>query len=128
MQVTITSEEGLRVTARTDRHELVLDEPAETGGTDAGMTPQQAFLVSLGACAAITLEMYARRKGWPLEAVRVDVELERPGGNEPPRLTQRVHLTGDLDDEQRERLRVIAGRCPVHRMVEGPLEMEEILA
>ena len=122
--------EGLHAEGRTEKHTVTLDEPVEDGGTDLGMTPMQAFLSAMGGCAVITMRMYADRKGWNLEDAKVEVRLVRPerGEKDPPRLTQTITLVGDLDDGQRERLRQIAGRCPVHRVVDGPLETEEVLA
>jgi putative redox protein len=127
MELSLKLVEGVRVEATDGRHTVVLDEPADAGGTDRGMTPTQMLLVSLGSCAAITARLYAERKGWQLDGVSIRVRLERPGGNAPPRIEQEISLTGDLDDEQRERLRVIAGRCPVHRLVAEPVEMTERL-
>ena len=119
--------EGYRAEAGDGRHRVTLDEPEAAGGTDAGMTPVQLLLVALGGCSAITVRMYAQRKGWPLEDVSVDVKLYRPA-RETPRIVQEVTLVGPLDDEQRKRLCEIAGRCPVHKLVDGPLETEERLA
>jgi len=128
--IDVALHEGLRAEATNGSHVLVFDEPVEDGGTDAGMTPVQAFLASLGACAVITMRLYAQRKEWDLKDAKVRVRLVRPerGSKEPPKLTQTIEIEGDLDEEQRERLRVIAGRCPVHRLVDSPLETEEILA
>ena len=128
MEVSVKLVEGLRAEATDGRHAVVLDEPVEEGGTDRGMTPTRLFLVSLGSCAVITARLYAKRKGWKLEGMEVKVRMERPGGDVPPRIEQEITLRGDLDDEQRERLRVIAGRCPVHRLVTEPVEMTERLA
>jgi len=127
--VDVTLREGLRAEGAYGRHVLVMDEPVEDGGTDAGLTPVQAFLSAMGGCSVITMRLYAQRKGWDLANATVRVRLVRPGPGEhfTPRLTQEITLEGDLDGEQRERLRTIAGRCPVHRLTEGPLETEEIL-
>lgn len=121
--------EGLRAEGTNGRHVVVMDEPVESGGTDRGLTPVQLFLSSLGGCAVITMRLYAQRKGWDLQDAKVQVTLLRPGRGEksPPKITQAVTLVGDLDDAQRERLRQIAGRCPVHRLTEGPLKTEEVL-
>ena len=91
------------------------------------MSTYEALLLSLGSCSAITLQMYAERKGWPLETARVRLTLEKGDKEKPNRIEQHVELVGDLDDDQRERLRVIAGRCPIHRILEGPIEFEEFL-
>ena len=91
------------------------------------MSTYDALLFSLGSCSAITLQMYAERKGWPLSSARVRLTLEKADKDKPNRIEQHVELVGDLDDDQRERLRVIAGRCPIHRILEGPIEFEEFL-
>lgn len=93
------------------RHSLVVDEPAALGGQDAGPAPYDVLLASLGACTAITLRMYAGRKGWPLTAVEVDLRLHKDGDRS--KIDRVLHLTGDLDDAQRARLADIAERTPV---------------
>jgi putative redox protein len=122
--------EGLRAEALIGKHVVILDEPEKDGGTDMGPTPVQNLLAALGGCSVITMRLYSQRKGWDLQGARVRVRLVRPekGENGAPKFTQEIELQGDLDDEQRERLRVIAGRCPVHRLLDGPVESEEILA
>ena len=78
----------------------------------------------------MTLKLYSARKGWPLEDVSVRVTLDEPergDEDQTKRFRQHVELFGDLDDDQRERLHQIAGRCPVHRILEGPLAFEEVL-
>lgn len=126
-EVNVRLLEGYRAEATDGHHVVALDEPKDAGGTDAGMTPVQLLLTALGGCSAITVRMYAKRKGWPLEDVSVDVKLYRPA-RETPRIVQEVKLVGALDDEQRQRLLDIAGRCPVHKLVDGPLETEERFA
>jgi putative redox protein len=120
--------EGFRVTARAGSHSIVLDESVEAGGTAQGMTPQETFAAALAACAAMTMTMYARRKGWPLEGAEVATTVERgaaPG--DANRVVQVISHAGALDDEPRERLREIAGKCPVHKFVAGPTTLEERL-
>jgi putative redox protein len=122
-----------RTTVRAREHEVVLDEPLDVGGTDAGATPYEHLLAALGACTAITLRMYADRKGWPLEAVDVrlrtasahaaDCEACEAGEVGPHRLERRLVLDGPLTDEQRRRLRQIADRCPVKQTLQHGLEV-----
>jgi putative redox protein len=117
------------VRARAGNHVTTLDEKSDVGGADRGPSPMETFLTALASCAAITATMYARRKGWPLEGVEVDAVLEPAGTpGETPRVVQTLTLRGTLDAEQRERLREIAGRCPVHRLAAGPTRYEERLA
>jgi putative redox protein len=97
-------------------HSLVVDEPREAGGTDAGPGPSRLVAAGLASCIAATMEMYADRKGWELGdvEVEVDVEYER---YVPSSFAATIRLSGELEDEQLDRLRVIAGKCPVHKVV-----------
>ena len=96
------------------RHRLRVDEPESGGGTDSGPSPTRVLGASLAACTAITIEMYADRKGWRLGALEVEVEMEYDGPV-PNEFTVTLRLSGGLTEEQLERLRVVAGKCPVHR-------------
>jgi putative redox protein len=96
------------------RHSLLVDEPESSGGADSGPSPTRVLGASLAACTAITVEMYADRKGWQLGALEVEVEMEYDGPV-PSEFTVTLRLAGGLTEEQLERLRVVAGRCPVHR-------------
>ena len=105
-----------QVDVHVGRHRLLADEPASHGGTDGGPTPFGLLLSAIGSCTAITLRMYAERKTWPLEDVRVHMAYEkRPDG--AGRITRRIDLIGPLDDAQRARLLDIAERTPVTRAV-----------
>jgi uncharacterized OsmC-like protein len=111
-------------------HTIIADEPASEGGTDAGPTPVELLLASLGACAAITAKLYANRKGWPLEGVTVNLSNERFKAGDYPAYSgeadfvnefrQHIEFHGPLSHEQRERLLEIAGKCPVHRILTSP--------
>jgi putative redox protein len=97
-------------------HSLVLDEPAEKGGTDTGPRPTQLLAAGLAACTAITVEMYADRKGWDLGQVEVDVDFAYEK-EVPVRFEVALRVGAELSEEQRERLLVIAAKCPVHRVL-----------
>jgi putative redox protein len=96
-------------------HRLVLDEPREAGGDDQGPSPTRTLAASLAACTAITIEMYAERKGWDLGKVEVEVEMEYGRSSVPESFAVTLKLPRGLSEEQVERLGVIAGKCPVHR-------------
>jgi len=97
------------------QHRLIVDEPQESGGADAGPTPSELLAGALASCTAITIEMYANRKEWELGQVEVSVEYTRAAKDEPPVFDLRIRIPEGLSDEQRERILVIAGKCPVHR-------------
>jgi len=130
MEIKVSTSGGLRVDATDGTAHVTMDEPVDIGGTGAGLTPKQTLLAALGGCTALTVKLYSARKQWPLEDVAVRVTLDEPersAEDQTRRFTQHVELIGDLDDAQRERLHQIAGRCPVHRVMEGPLAFEELL-
>lgn len=99
-------------------HELVVDEPRDRGGTDTGPRPTQLLASSLAGCVAITMEMYAERKGWDLDELEVSVEVAYEGAV-PNDYEVSISLPDGLDEEQRRRLLVIATKCPVHKVLAG---------
>jgi putative redox protein len=107
-------------------HTVIVDEPFEAGGTDTGASPTRLLAASLASCTAVTIEMYAERKGWDLGAVEVDVDVEYDEFT-PTWFGVTLRLSGDLDDEQRERLVAIAAKCPVHKVIAGqtPVNISE---
>ena len=125
MKATARRDGSLRHVVQVRDHQLVVDEPLEAGGEDAGPDPQELLAVSLASCTAITIEMYAARKGWELGHVEVDVEYSPAERGCPTRFELVMRLPDDLPEEQVERLRVIAAKCPVHRALEGEVMFHE---
>jgi putative redox protein len=126
----------MRATARRDggtfkhtvqvrEHQLTVDEPIDAGGEDLGPDPRELLAVSLASCTAITIEMYADRKGWDVGHVEVDVEYTPADRGCPTKFELVVRLPDDLPEEQVERLRVIAAKCPVHRALDGEVMFQE---
>lgn len=104
--------------------DIVADEPPALGGQGAGFAPYDLLLASLGACTAITLRMYADRKGWPLESLEVGLRLH---GVEEKKIDRTLTITG-LDDEQRARIADIAERTPVTLTLKNGLPIDTRLA
>ncbi|MGJ8618332.1 MAG: bifunctional alpha/beta hydrolase/OsmC family protein [Sulfitobacter sp.] len=112
-------------------HHALADEPAAYGGTNRGMTPYGFLSAGLGACTSMTIRMYARRKKWPLTHVSVDIchdkvhaqDAETGSGDKIDTWRRRIKLSGDLTDDQRQRLLEIADKCPVHRTLERSSEV-----
>jgi putative redox protein len=97
------------------QHRLVSDEPEEKGGTDEGPKPTELLAAALASCTAITIEMYADRKEWDLGQVEVNVNFTEASASDPPKFGVQIQVQAELDEEQRKRILVIAGKCPVHR-------------
>ncbi|MEO6527648.1 MAG: OsmC family protein [Gemmatimonadaceae bacterium] len=127
---------GFRTDIRAGLHTILADEPVAQGGTDVGATPYELLLGALGACMAMTLRMYADRKGWPLESVSVHLRTARAHEEDCvacetedvgiPIIARRIELVGPLDDEQRRRLLQIADRCPVKQTIERGIRVETV--
>jgi putative redox protein len=117
--------EGYSHEVEVDGHHVVTDEPGECGGNDEGPSPTRLLVASLAACTATTVEMYADRKGWKLGAVEAEAELVSAERDEPTRYAVEVRIPAPLADEQVERIKHIAGRCPVHRTLTGEVEIED---
>jgi putative redox protein len=106
-------------------HELTADEPTDMGGEDVGPSPQELLAASLASCTAITMEMYAMRKGWDVGDMRVEVTYEPAQRGSPTRFNMVVKMPKELPEEQRRRLMQIATKCPVHRTLEGEVMFDE---
>jgi putative redox protein len=106
-------------------HTLTADEPEESGGDDLGPSPQELLAASLASCTAITIEMYAQRKGWNTDGLEVDVDYTPADRGCPTRFNLVMRMPAHLSEEQVEKLRVIAAKCPIHRTLEGEVFFEE---
>lgn len=116
---------------QSDDHQWVADEPSSVGGSNLGPDPYEHLLAALGACTAMTMRMYANRKKWPVENISIELDHARDHGADCSEcdeehkqidvITRSISITGDLDDEQRNRIMEIADKCPVHRTMHNKL-------
>jgi putative redox protein len=106
-------------------HSFTVDEPVAAGGQDLGPSPQELLAASLASCTAVTMEMYAQRKGWDTSGLSVDVEYTPAERGCPTKFELVLKMPAHLEEEQIERLKVIAAKCPVHRTLEGEVMFEE---
>ncbi len=125
MKATSTRAGTFRQTVKIRSHQLVSDEPTDHGGDDSGPSPQELLAASLASCTAITMEMYAQRKGWDVGDVEVAVDYAPAERGTPTRFEMVMRFPDSLSDEQVERLRVIAAKCPVHRTLDGEVMFDE---
>jgi len=124
---------GYRADATARTHGFVIDEPTALGGGDAGPTPYEYLLGALSGCTAMTLRLYANRKGWPLESVEVkmrtsrahevDCEACEKSAVGIARIERKIEMHGTLTEEQKERLLEIADRCPVKQTLEHGIKI-----
>jgi len=136
-EVIVTSDGFLKQQIIAGQHRLTADEPSEVGGSDAGPDPYALLLAALGSCTAMTLQLYAKRKQWPLEKVEVslkhsrihaaDCEECKTNEGKIERIDRFISLTGPLTDEQRARLLEIAEKCPVHKTLTAGVSIKDYL-
>jgi putative redox protein len=123
VKATARRRDGFTHDIETDNgHTIVADEPLEEGGADLGAQPTRLLAASLASCTAITIEMYAGRKGWDLGAVEVEVTGER---GEPTTFDVEIRIPGEIDDSQEKQILNVAGKCPVHRILAGDVVFAE---
>ena len=106
-------------------HQLTVDEPTDHGGEDEGPSPQELLAASLASCTAITMEMYAKRKGWDIGPVEVQVDYAPAERGCPTKFRLQMRLPNGCSEEQVQRLQAIAAKCPVHRTLDGEVMFDE---
>ncbi len=124
VRATARRREGYIHDVEVDGHSLVVDEPEDRGGANLGPSPTRLVAGALASCTAITIEMYADRKGWDVGDLEVSVEMEYGQASLPTSFEVTLKLPKELSDDQRHRLQLIAGKCPVHRVLSHQAEVE----
>lgn len=134
MEVIARSAKHLQVELQAGPHLIISDEPASDGGNDSGMDPFELLLSALGSCTVMTVQLYAQRKGWPLETVEIKLNHHTILGKEcmdcvsaPDAkvevIEKEIKFGGPLSEEQITRLTQIADKCPVHRVLLGEVKI-----
>ena len=125
MKATARKTGTFRQSIKIRDHQLTIDEPSEKGGDDNGPSPQELLAASLASCTAITMEMYAKRKGWDVGDVEVACDYTPAERGCPTRFNLVMRFPEELTADQVDRLRVIAAKCPVHRTLDGEVMFDE---
>ena len=135
-QITARLDSGMAVTLSNGRHQWLADEPLDVGGSDTGPTPYELLLASLAACTCITISWYCQGKNLPLASVSATYDFDRIHIKDCEdcddskkglidRITSHVHIEGDFDEAQRNRLAQVAERCPVHKTLANGVTFED---
>ncbi|WP_051189670.1 OsmC family protein [Daejeonella oryzae] len=118
-----TGKDHYRTEIHADGHVIISDEPVELGGKNEGINPTLLLLASLGSCTSITLRMYADRKNWPIDKIRVELYLDvvKSELQQTTFIKRHIHFEGDITEEQKSRLLDIADKCPLHKVMTNPI-------
>ncbi|QQS49175.1 MAG: OsmC family protein [Acidobacteriota bacterium] len=141
VRVNLDLSEGFRTRIAAGKHTFIADEPETKGGKDEGMSPYELLLSALGACTAMTLKLYIERKKWPITQVEVLLTFDRIHADDcesctgeeidekqqVQHISRLIYVTGEVSEEQKERLLYIAGRCPVHLTLHSNPHVEDAL-
>jgi uncharacterized OsmC-like protein len=132
VQVKSNTSQKYQQEIKSASHSFLSDAPESVGGLATGPNPHELLLASLGSCTAITIEMYAQKKGWDLKSVKVDLQEESVDdpanpGKKLSKITRDIKVEGDFDAEQIESLKAAADRCPIHKILQGPKTIDTVL-
>jgi len=116
-----------KVVLEAGKNTMIADEPVSNGGGDEGMNPHEILASALGACTCATLRMYADRKEIPLEGINVTLNLRRDEEKNITIIKRDIQLQGDLTPEERDRLLIIANKCPIHKALSNPFDIKTTL-
>lgn len=96
---------------------LIADDPQETGGKNLGLSPSELLASSLASCTLITLRMYINRKGWDVSEINIKIDFERDIEQNVSSFIRKIEVTGEIDENQRQKLHIIADKCPIHKLL-----------
>ena len=116
------SEDGMQHAISAGQHKWVSDATEDVGGHETGPNPHELLLAALGSCTSMTLKVFSQRRGWKLDEVRVKLNeetIEDPNtpGKKMSKITRDIEVKGDLTQEQRDTLKSIADKCPIHKIL-----------
>lgn len=120
----ITKREKYKTVISSETNQIIADEPFSDGGTDLGFSPVELLAGALASCTSITLRMYADRKEWKIDEIKVDVQFSRDTVSNTTSFQRVISYVGNLDKAQEERLIAIANACPVHKTLSGSISVE----
>ena len=120
--ISVTKKQNLSVSITQNEHQIISDVAESLGGDDLGLNPHELLEAALGACTSITVRMYAQRKAWPLEDIKVKVHVVKEGAENL--IMREVELVGNLDQEQKQRLLEMANKCPIHKFLSTKTTIE----
>jgi putative redox protein len=135
--VSLHSSGSFRNEVQAGPHRFVIDEPPDAGGTGEGPTPYDLLAAALGGCTSMTLHFFAKREKIPLEGVDISVTHDRQHAKDCADCTTQsgyihrfrveIGLRGPLNDEQKQKLLAVAGRCPVAKVLGSEIKIDEVL-
>ncbi|MBU3660450.1 MAG: OsmC family protein [Flavobacteriales bacterium] len=120
----ITKREKYKTVISSETNQIIADEPISDGGTDLGFSPVELLAGALASCTSITLRMYADRKEWNIDEIKVDVQFSRDTVSNTTSFQRVISYVGNLEKAQEERLIAIANACPVHKTLSGSISVE----
>jgi putative redox protein len=120
----VTKREKYKTIISSETNQLIADEPIAEGGSDLGFSPYELLAGALASCSSITLRMYADRKEWNIDEIKVDVQFSRDSTTNSASFQRTISYVGNLESSQKERLIAIANACPVHKTLSGTISIE----
>ena len=108
-------------------HIIIADEPQDMGGKNLGFSPAELLASSLASCTLITLRMYINRKGWDVSEINIKVDFERDIEQNVSSFIRKIEVTGEIDETQRQKLHIIADKCPIHKILTNTNKIQTTL-